>query len=230
MRPVRTLLDPAQISSPSGSDQPHGSERAPHPPALGDEQIGSPGETQIQHPCIHRQRSRLCTKELVKKVQVVHVVVSPLSATVYLSNLWLSPVAIIPKEVRRPQLILNFMWRRLNEITSSESPQEAMSFGGALQCILWHILATDQALGTVYISKVYLAYTYMRLLVCLEDVPYVLFLIQKCNTNGAQLVGFHLSLPMGFIDSAPYFCMAEKQLPTLPTHRPLSATWHSGTH
>ena len=47
----------------------------------------------------------------------------------------------------------------------------------------------------------------MRLWVSMEDVPTVAFLISKRNTRNTQLVIFHLSLPMGYIDSAPYFCM-----------------------
>ena len=48
----------------------------------------------------------------------------------------------------------------------------------------------------------------MRLWVGMEDVPSVAFLIPKKNTSDIQLVGFHLSLPIAYIDSAPYFCMA----------------------
>ena len=48
----------------------------------------------------------------------------------------------------------------------------------------------------------------MRLWVRMEDVLSVAFLIPKKNPSDTQLVGFHLSLPMGYVDSAPYFCMA----------------------
>ena len=48
----------------------------------------------------------------------------------------------------------------------------------------------------------------MRFWVRIEDVPSISLLLPKKNTSDTQLVGFHLSLPMGYIDSAPYFCMA----------------------
>ena len=42
----------------------------------------------------------------------------------------------------------------------------------------------------------------------MKDVPSVAFLIPKKSTSDTQLARFHISLPMGYIDSAPYFCMA----------------------
>ena len=42
----------------------------------------------------------------------------------------------------------------------------------------------------------------------MEDVLSVAFLIPKKNPSDTQLVGFHLSLPMGFVDISPYFCKA----------------------
>ena len=68
--------------------------------------------------------------------------------------------------------------------------------------------AADPLLGPVYMSKVYLTDAYMRLWVRMEDVLSVAFLIPKKNTSDTHLVGFHLSLPMGYIHSALYFCMA----------------------
>ena len=82
---------------------------------------------------------------------------------------------------------------------------EAMRFGGALLSILKQVLTTDPRLGTVYLSKVDLADAYMWLWVRMGDVPSVAFLIPKKTPSNTQLVGFHLSLPMGYIDSAPYF-------------------------
>ena len=92
---------------------------------------------------------------------------------------------------------------------------EAMRFGGALQRILKQVLAADLRLGPVYLSKADLADAYMRLWVRTEDVPSVTFLIPKKNTSDTQLVGFHLLLPMGYIDSAPYFLMATETVTNL---------------
>ena len=49
----------------------------------------------------------------------------------------------------------------------------------------------------------------------IEDVPSVDFLIHKKNTRDTQLVGYHLLIPMGYIDNAPYFCMAKETIAEL---------------
>ena len=85
---------------------------------------------------------------------------------------------------------------------------EAMRFGGALLRILKQVLTTKPRLGPFYLGKVDLADAYMRLWVSMEDVPSVAFLIPKKIPSDTHMVVFHLSLPMGYIDSAPFFCMA----------------------
>ena len=47
----------------------------------------------------------------------------------------------------------------------------------------------------------------MTLWARMEDVLFVTFLIPKKNPSKPQMVGFHLFLPMGYVDSAPYFSM-----------------------
>ena len=94
-----------------------------------------------------------------------------------------------------------------------------MRFGGAIQRILKQVLAADLRIGPVYLSKVYLADAYMRLWVIMEDVQSSAFLIPKNTTSNTQLEGFHLSLPMGYIDSAPYFCMTTETVTDLTSKK-----------
>ena len=55
----------------------------------------------------------------------------------------------------------------------------------------------------------------MRLWVRMEEIPSVAFLIPKKTPSDTQLVGFHHSVPMGYIDSAPYYCMAMETVSNL---------------
>ena len=80
---------------------------------------------------------------------------------------------------------------------------EEMRFSGALQSILKQVLTVDLRLGPVYLNRIYLVDAYMRLWVRMEDVLSVAFLIPKENPSETQLVGFHRSLPMGYVDTAP---------------------------
>ena len=78
--------------------------------------------------------------------------------------------------------------------------------------IIRKILLTNLWLGPFYLGKVDLANAYMRLWFCLEDTPSVLFLVLQKKPNDAQLVVFHLSLPMGYVYSAPFFCMSTDKI------------------
>ena len=55
----------------------------------------------------------------------------------------------------------------------------------------------------------------MRLWLRMEDVPSVAFLIPKKNPSDTQLVGFHISLPMGYVYNTLYFCMATETVDDL---------------
>ena len=49
----------------------------------------------------------------------------------------------------------------------------------------------------------------------MEDVPSIAFLAPKKTPSNQQLVGFHLSLSMGYINSAPYLCMVIEKVANL---------------
>ena len=145
--------------------------------------------------------------ELDEKVQAGHLENFPLEAVTSLQNLWLLPVAVISQVGRRLHLIFDFTLSGLNDIAERLSPMDVMHFGGALLCILKQVLTTDPRLGPVYLSKVHLSYAYMRMWARIQDVPSFAFLIPKKTPRDTQLVGFHLSFTIGYIDSVLYFCM-----------------------
>ena len=152
-----------------------------------------------------------------------------LEAVNYLQKLWLSPIVVIPQVGRRPRLIIDFTWSGINDIAECLAPMEAMCFGGALLLILKQVLTADPRLGTLYLSKVDLADTYMRLWARMEDVQSVAFLIPKKTPRDTHLVGFHLSIPMGYIDNAPYYCMAMETLTNI-ANEAIFQREHAGEH
>ena len=82
-----------------------------------------------------------------------------------------------------------------------------MRLGFTLRRIMRRVLMADPMLGPVYLGKVDLADSYMRIWVRLEDTPSVGFLILRKIPTDKQLVGFHLSLTMGYVGIAPFFCL-----------------------
>ena len=148
-------------------------------------------------------------------MQAEHVAVFPLEAVTFIQNLWLLPVAFIPQVGRRPRLIFDFTWIGLNNIAERLAHMDTMRFGCALQRTFKQVLNAEPHLGQVYLRKVDLADAYMRLWVRMEDVLSVAFLIPKKIPSDTQLVGLHLSLPMGYIDGATYFFMATETVSEL---------------
>ena len=68
------------------------------------------------------------------------------------------------------------------------------------------ILTAPPKLGLTFLNKVDLVDAYMRIWVRLEDIPLVVFLVPKATPDGDRLVGFHLSIPMGYVESSAFFC------------------------
>ena len=87
-----------------------------------------------------------------------------------------------------------------------------MCFEGTLHRIIQRVLVADPRLCLVCLGKVDLADAYMRLRFRLEDTPSVAFLVLRKTPTYKQLVGFHILLPMGYVDSAPYFCVSTETI------------------
>ena len=121
--------------------------------------------------------------EIAKQVQAGHALIFPLSAIRGLTNLWLSPMYFIPQVGQLPHLIFDFTWISLNKYTAQTPPEEVMRFGGTLHHIIRQVLKAYPRLGLVYLGKVDLTKTYMRLWVPIEDTPSVDFLILKKRSN-----------------------------------------------
>ena len=85
-----------------------------------------------------------------------------------------------------------------------------MRFGKALYKVIYCILKSPQELGPTFLNKVHLADDYMRIWVRLEDIPSVAFLVPKATLEEDQLVGLHLSILMGYVESAAFFCATTK--------------------
>ena len=81
-----------------------------------------------------------------------------------------------------------------------------MRFGKALYRVIDCILNAPPKLGPTFLNKVDLSDAYMRIWVQLEDIPSVAFLVPKATPDEDQLVGFHLSIPMGYVKPAAFFC------------------------
>ena len=81
----------------------------------------------------------------------------------------------------------------------------AMQFGRTFFRLLSKILHANPVLGPTHVSKIDLADGYMRVPLSTPAMPQLAFLVPPHPTDDEQIIGFHLSLPMGFGPSCPYF-------------------------
>jgi hypothetical protein len=80
-----------------------------------------------------------------------------------------------------------------------------MQFGGTLHRLLHAIVDADPRHGPVHMAKIDLSDAYMGIWLRLQDLPKLAFVIPPHPSDPEPLIGFHLSLPMGFVESAPFF-------------------------
>ena len=97
-----------------------------------------------------------------------------------------------------------------------------MRFGKSLHRVIDCILAAPPKLGPTFLNNVDLSYAYTRIWIHLEDIPSVAFPVTKSTPEEYQLVGSHLSIPMGCVQSAAFFyatneTVKDRTLDTLST-------------
>ena len=64
-------------------------------------------------------------------------------------------------------------------------------------------------------AKIDLSDAYMRVWIRLEDVAKLAFVVPPLPGDTEPLIGFHLSLPMGYVESAPFFCIVTETIADL---------------
>ena len=159
-----------------------------------------------------RQETAFFRDDLHRQVLAGHNLVFPLSAVIDLEGLWLSLPTVIPQKERRPRPIYNFNQSGLNRVAVRLAPDKAMQFGAAGFCLLQKIVHANTLGGPVFMDKTDISDAYMRVWIRLQDIPRMAFIVPPLPTNMEQLIGFHLSLPMGYVESAPFFCIVPETI------------------
>ena len=145
-------------------------------------------------------------EELLEFCAQGYWVVLPLSAVQDWPGLRLSPMGVVPQRERRPRLIGDYTFSNVNQETVRLAPPEAMQFGRALQRVVTNIVHADPHYGPPYLAKIDIADGFYRVWIRAADVP-TLGVILPGNDDDAHttLVAFPLALPMGWVESPPYF-------------------------
>jgi hypothetical protein len=145
-------------------------------------------------------------------------VVLPLDEVIDLELLRLSPLGVVPQRDRRPRLINDLTFSEVNADTIKTGPAEAMQFGRALQRILYQVRHANPEHGPVYASKLDVADGFYRLSVNARQALRLACLLPREHQE-PQLVAIPLALPMGWVESPPYFCAATETVADLTNSR-----------
>lgn len=94
----------------------------------------------------------------------------------------------------------------VNNDTIKLAPREAMQFGRALQRVLTKLVHSNPRYGPPHLGKIDIADGFYRIPVRAYDVPKLGVALPR--TQGPPLVAFPLTLPMGWVESPPYFTSA----------------------
>ena len=109
-----------------------------------------------------------------------------------------------PQRDRRPRLIVDFSFSDVNEDTVLLAQPEAMQFGMALHRVLRSIVDADVRYGPVYPSKIDNADGFFRFWLRVADIP-KLGVVLLTTPGQPPLIAFPLTLPMGWVESPPYY-------------------------
>jgi hypothetical protein len=120
-----------------------------------------------------------------------------------------------------------FFW--VNADTVAIAPDECVQFGRAMWRIIKHLKHANPNIGPIYMSKIGIADGFYRIWVRAEDIP-KLGMLFPSRPGDEPLVGFPLTLPMGWKESPKIFTaatetvadLAKQQIqqgPVQPPHR-----------
>lgn len=142
----------------------------------------------------------------------------PYSLVRNIPNLRLSPLGVVPQRDRRPRLIVDLSYFGVNQESVPIAPSEAMQFGRTLQRLLQRILMANAIHGPVYISKIDIADGFYRIQLAPYSSPNLAVLLPQ-HPNEEPMVAFPLVLPMGWVNSPPYFSAVTETGADLMNHR-----------
>jgi hypothetical protein len=130
-------------------------------------------------------------------------------------------------------LIVDYSFSEVNAETVQLAPPEAMQFGRALQRVISQVVRADPRYGDVYLAKIDIADGFYRVWLQTADLQ-KLGVVLPTSPGRPPLIAFPLTLPMGWVESPPYFTtltetacdLANLRLRTRNTTRTLSTAAH----
>jgi hypothetical protein len=141
-------------------------------------------------------------------------------------NLLVSPLGVVPPCDRRPRLIVDYIFSGVNEDKLLLAPKEAMQSGRVLQRVMSTTVHADPRYGPVYLAKIDITDGFYRVWLQQADIL-KLGIVLPTSPGQPQLIAFPLALPMGWVESPPYFTALTETAGDLAKNQPTVRALHS---
>jgi hypothetical protein len=128
------------------------------------------------------------------------------------------PLGAVPQHDRRPRLINDLSFSGVNKATIPRAPKHSMQFGRALERLLHNVRHANPKFGPVYLNKIDVADGFYCIWLDAIQALQLACLLPK-RPDEPQLVAVPLALPMGWVESPPFFCAATETLVDLANGR-----------
>jgi hypothetical protein len=161
-----------------------------------------------------KQHVAFLRQEFASMIKKGQWTVFPARLVRHMHKLRISPIGVVYQRDRRPRTIVDYSFCDVNEYTAPWAPYEAMQFGRALHRILRRILEAHPRFGPVHISKVDIDDGFYRVWLLPSDMP-TLGVALPTTKGEEPMIGFPLALPMGWVNSPPYFTAATETIADL---------------
>lgn len=99
---------------------------------------------------------------------------------------------------------MDYTFSGINVDTLPLAPKESMQFGRALQRVITKVVQLNPRYGQVQMAKIDIADGFYRIWLQIADIP-KLGVALPGSPSSDPLIAFPLALPMGWIESPPYF-------------------------
>ena len=158
-------------------------------------------------------------EEMAEFVEKGFWTVLPYRCVKHLKNLRLSPLGVVPQRDRRPRIIVDLTFHGVNQDTVQLAPLESMQFGRTLERIIYRLRHANPRFGPTYLAKIDLSDGFYRIRVSTDTIPSLAVVLPHLPGE-EPLVAFPLSLPMGWVESPPYFSAATETVADLANTLP----------
>lgn len=172
------------------------------------------------HPSAKHLFASFLQDEMLDMVKRKYWTVVPYRTIRHLPGLKISPAGVVPQRNRRPRTIIDYTFSGVNPTTLQLAAPHAMQFGRAFHRLMQRIAYANPRFGPVHLLKVDLSDGYYR--VPLNSRGALNLAVAMPSTRRAPLVAVPTVLPMGWLESPPYFCMATETIADYTNAQPLS--------